>query len=124
MKWNKENRKTWSLWLGVGIFSAVSAYANWLSAAVHIAPLNVNTNFIGQFMVDIRPFALSGILPILVIYMSEVLANYHQITVKREETRIKRAVNKEARKVSAPIKAKKPVSSKDWSPSIPAREMV
>jgi len=128
MKWKRENRKTWSLWVGVFLFSGVSAYSNWLSGAVHVQPLNVTTNALGQFMIDIRPFILSGILPMLLIYMSEVLANYYQVTAKREETRVKRATNK-ANKVAAAPRAKVKVS-KDWSPTppkasrIPIKEMV
>jgi hypothetical protein len=122
MKWKRENRKTWPLWIGVFLFSAVSAYANWLSGVVHVTPLNVNTNDVGQFMIGIRPFALSGILPILVIYMSEVLANYYQVSAKREDARVKRAVNKAARNASG--KSKKATASKDWSPKIPQRELV
>lgn len=123
MKWKKENRKTWGLWIGVFLFCSVSAYSNWLSAVAKIASIQANTNAVGEFMIGIRPFALSGILPILVIYMSEVLANYYQVTAKREENRTKRAINKEARK-SAPTKAKKATASKDWSPKIPERELV
>lgn len=124
MKWKRENRKTWSLWLGVFIFSGVSMYSNWLSGAVHVSQLAVTTNAVGEFMIGIRPFALSGILPILVIYMSEVLANYYQVSAKREETRVKRAVNKASKTPTQ--KAKAPTKSKDWTPNsrIPIKEMV
>lgn len=90
----KQQKRTNMLWGGVFLFSAISIYANWLSGVVHLQTIEVATNQMGSFLIGLRPILLSGVLPILVIYLSEVLSSEYQNNVAKESARIKRAQSK------------------------------
>lgn len=95
MKRKKAQMKTKMLWGGVILFSIISTYANWLSAVHHMKSLQtVDIGQFGNWLISIRPILLSGILPILVIYLSEVLSNNYQIQEQREKNRLSRQAKK------------------------------
>lgn len=85
----QQGRKTAPLWAGVVLFSLVSIYANWLAGITHLAEIELKissepVSFSGyelnpvSFLVNMRPVLLSGVLPILVIYLSEIVSGNHQ----------------------------------------------
>ncbi len=100
----KSNRKSYMLWGGVGLFSAVSTFANWTAGKVHVETLTVNTSDFGQWLIDNRPLFLSGILPMLVIYLTEVLSDSYQANAVAEQAKAKREATK----------AKKAPKKSDW----------
>lgn len=106
----KESKRTKMLWIGVGIFSIISTYANYLAGITFLSPMNVQTGPIGQWLISIRPIALSAILPSLVIFMSEVLAGDYQANVAKEQAKVKRLATKAKKATKAPKKA-------DWIPT-------
>lgn len=85
-----QRRPTRWLWAGVIFFSAISTYANWLAGLAHVKPFETELGRFAAWLVTLRPILLSAVLPILVIYLSEIVSgNYH---VDQEQAR------KEARK--------------------------
>lgn len=75
----RQRRKTWTLWAGVILFSIISTYANWLAGITHVTPLPVEVSPFAAWLVSLRPILLSGVLPLLVIYLSEIVSgNYNQ----------------------------------------------
>lgn len=68
----KQGRRSIGLWAGVVLFSGVSTYGNLLHGLVYAAPVNL----VGwDWLVSARPFVLSGVLPVLVVYLSEIAAS-------------------------------------------------
>lgn len=67
-------RPTKWLWLGVATFSVISTYANWIAGIVHVTPIDVELGSMAQWLVSLRPIVLSGVLPLLVIYLSEIVS--------------------------------------------------
>jgi len=88
----KARRPTWPLWLGVALFSAISIYANWLSGMVHLTPIEANGW--GQHLVNLRPILLSAVLPILVIYLSEIVSTDHTAARAVAEKEAKRSTKR------------------------------
>ncbi len=91
----RERRPTRILWLGVLVFSAISAYANLLHGLYFATDLGLST------WGWARPFALSGVLPILVLYLSEVVSSDVQHAVQVAERERKRAERRQRREVSS-----------------------
>lgn len=98
-----ERRGVKALWFGVGLFSVISIYANWLSGVGHVAPLEdlnqvalKDLSLIGEYLVSLRPILLSGVLPVLVIYLSEIVSGNHAVAQEMAH----REAKKQARKVS------------------------
>lgn len=112
----KSNRKSYMLWGGVGLFSAVSTYGNWISGKVHFQEMVVNTSSFGTWLIENRPIFLSAILPMLVIYLTEVLSDSYQANAVAEQAKVKREATK----------ARKAPKTKDWvaGPKIPKKELV
>lgn len=106
----KDSKRSTMLWIGVGIFSLISTYANYLAGITFIIPIEAKTGPIGEWLISMRPIALSAILPSLVIFMSEVLAGDYQANVAKEQAKVKRQATK-ARK------AAKSTKKADWSPT-------
>jgi DNA-binding CsgD family transcriptional regulator len=77
-KRKSERRGTWSLWGGVLLFSLISVYANWLAGIIHVTPIGVNVTGLAQWLVSLRPILLSSVLPLLVIYLSEIVSGNYQ----------------------------------------------
>lgn len=65
----RHTRSTRWLWAGVLLFSAVSTYANLLHGLYFQTDLGLQS---WHWLVSIRPVILSGVLPLLVVYLSEV----------------------------------------------------
>ena len=80
----RERRSAWLLWIGVAVFSAISAYANLLHGLFFAADLQLGTWQI------VRPFALAGVLPLLVLYLSEVCSEDRQFAARLDERQQKR----------------------------------
>lgn len=90
----KANKKAFMLWGGVGLFSVISTYANWIAGKVHVETLTINSSNFGAWLVENRPIFLSGILPLLVIYLTEVLSESYQAQVVAEQAKAKREATK------------------------------
>lgn len=66
------------LWVGVVFFSAISTYANWLAGLAHVKDLETELGKSALWLVSLRPILLSAVLPILVIYLSEIVSSNYQ----------------------------------------------
>ena len=97
-KRKRERRSTWSLWLGVSLFSLISIYANWLAGIVHVQPLEVAVTGVAHWLVSLRPILLSGVLPILVIYLSEIVSGNYQNELS-ESTKVSHKTSKQPEKL-------------------------
>lgn len=84
----KQERGTAGLWAGVILFSAISTYANLLHGLVFSLPVDISGwGDLGLWMIIIKPFVLSAVLPTLVVYMSEIVAanvEYDDFEAKRQ----------------------------------------
>lgn len=74
-----QRRDTRWLWAGVIFFSAISTYGNWLAGLSHVKPLNAELGRFAAWLVTLRPILLSAVLPILVIYLSEIVSGNYQV---------------------------------------------
>lgn len=70
-----QGRPTGALWGGVFFFSAISTYANLLHGLAFASPLVLPG---WEWLVALRPFLLSAVLPILVVYLAEVAAVHYR----------------------------------------------
>lgn len=89
----RQARPTLVLWVGVGLFSLVSTYANLLHGLYFASDIGLSS---WAWLVAARPFVLSGVLPALVIYLSEVAGddrNYSAKLAEREQRRATRDVS-------------------------------
>ncbi len=68
----RQARSTVTLWLGAALFSGVSTYVNLLHGLVFASDIGLNGWY---WLVSARPFILSGVPPMLVVYLSEVAAS-------------------------------------------------
>lgn len=89
-KRKRERRGALTLWFGVILFSVISTYANWLSGIVHVIPLKPDVGSWGLWLVSLRPILLSGVLPSLVIYLSEVVSGNYQIELTEAQKQAKK----------------------------------
>lgn len=94
------DRPTRWLWVGVVLFSLISVYANWLSGIAHLTGIVADVGSFGLGLVSLRPILLSGVLPLLVIYLSEIVSSDYQndqaVAAKqaqKEERAAKRGAN-------------------------------
>ncbi len=89
-----EGRSLAMLWLGVIGFTTISIYANWLSGISHLVDLEVSVSGIGVWLVWLRPILLSGVIPAMAVYLSEIVSGDHEtdakIAQKEERKRVKR----------------------------------
>ncbi len=90
----RQARGTRWLWAGVLLFSAVSTYANLLHGLAFQTDLGLQG---WQWLVSIRPVVLSGVLPLLVVYLSEVAGDDVNHLARLAE----REARKEARQAQA-----------------------
>lgn len=79
------------LWAGVGFFSVISVYANWLAGLAHVEDIAGADNW----LVTLRPVLLSAVLPVLVIYLSEIVSGNHAADVAQGEREAKRRQNQD-----------------------------
>lgn len=87
-------RSTRRLWVGVVVFSLVSTYANLLYGLAHLSDIGVGP------IADWRPYVLSAVLPLMVIYLSEVVSEDVQHAVEEAEKERKREQRRQERDVS------------------------
>lgn len=65
---------------GVVIFISTSVYSNWISGLAHNTHFeytrysNELINYTVSFFVEARPFVLSMVLPVMILYLTEVIA--------------------------------------------------
>lgn len=85
-----QRRGTIVLWVGVLMFSLISVYANWLAGIVHVVPIQASVTGISAWLVSLRPILLSSVLPVLVIYLSEVSTDNHEYQAKLAEREAKK----------------------------------
>jgi len=81
-------RSTRWLWVGVGLFSGISIYANLYYG------LTFTLNTLPPWMVNTRPYVLAATLPILVLYLAEIVGSdvsYIVKKVEREQRRTEQA---------------------------------
>jgi hypothetical protein len=90
----RQRRSTLVLWAGVAVFSGVSSYANLLHGLTHQTPLGLSGY---KWLVALRPVLLSGVLPLLVLYLAEVTGNDVNYDVKQAERQAKKEARKSAR---------------------------
>lgn len=96
-KRRRQRRPTWTLWAGVGLFSGISAYANLLHGLAFQGRLPLSG---WAWLASLRPFILSGVLPLLVLYLSEIVSSDVQHAVQQAERERKRAERLAARRPS------------------------
>lgn len=89
----RQRRGTLLLWLGVLMFAALSTYANLLHGLVFKADIGLSE---WPWLDIARPFALSGVLPLLVVYLSEIVGADVSYAIGQAE----RAAKKRAKGVS------------------------
>ncbi|MGD9099339.1 MAG: hypothetical protein PVF45_02585 [Anaerolineae bacterium] len=92
----RQRRATRALWAGVALFSFVSTYANLLHGLAHQADIGLSGY---EWLVSLRPILLSGVLPALVLYLSEIVGddvNYAVKQAKKEERKQERERQKDA----------------------------
>lgn len=111
-KRKKERRSTKTLWAGVILFSIISTYANWLAGIIHVTPLDTDVSQIGAWLVSLRPILLSSVLPLLVIYLSEIVSGNYQVELNEAQKQAKR---------SGP---ERPKVSRDTSPMVSNSQMI
>jgi len=87
----KQGRRSIGLWVGVVLFSGVSTYANLLHGLVYAAPVNLSG---WDWLIAARPFVLSAVLPILVVYLSEIAAADVNYAVQQAERERRKALQK------------------------------
>jgi len=91
----RQARSTWVLWGGVGLFSAVSIYANTLHGLRYMTDIGLSA---WAWLDAWRPFVLSAVLPVLVMYLSEVAGqnvNYAVKLAERERKAEERRLSRE-----------------------------
>jgi DNA-binding transcriptional regulator YiaG len=82
------------LWAGVILFSLISVFANWLAGISHMMPIEADVGQFGAWLVSLRPILLSGVLPMLVIYLSEIVSSDYQ----NDQAMAQKLAQKEARR--------------------------
>ncbi len=82
------------LWLGVAVFSVISAYANLLHGEVFAAELPIATMW---GMAAARPVLLSAVLPLLVLYLSEIVGEDNRALAAEAERKRRREEQKAER---------------------------
>ena len=85
----RQARPTLALWIGAGLFSLVSTYANLLHGLYFATDIGLSS---WAWMVAARPVILSGVLPALVIYLSEVAGDDRNYNVKLAEREARKTV--------------------------------
>jgi MFS family permease len=86
----RQRRSTLVLWVGALGFAAISTYANLLHGLAWQTDIGLPE---WRWLVALRPFLLSGVLPILVLYLTEIAgddANYAMREAEKETRRLER----------------------------------
>lgn len=69
-RWRAAKRNPTPLWIGIAFFSAISFYANMLHGQVFLSGLDLSGSWLWVSLA--RPFLLSAVLPIMVVYLIDV----------------------------------------------------
>ncbi len=80
----KMRRSTKALWVGVALFSAISIYANFLFGYVHADAVDAP-------LATWRPVALAAVLPVLVLFLSEIAGSDAQEAIAQAERDARKA---------------------------------
>lgn len=83
----RQKRSTRVLWFGVIVFGGISFYANLLHGLVYASDLGLSGL---NWLVSARPVLLSAALPLLVLYLSEVVSEDVQHAAKVADRKNKR----------------------------------
>lgn len=86
-----QKRNTTMLWVGIALFSLISVYANWLAGTVHVSQLSASISGLALLLANLRPILLSSVLPLLVIYLSEVATDNEEFAQQQEAKAQKQA---------------------------------
>lgn len=92
----RQKRSTLALWAGATGFAAISTYANLLHGLAWQTDIGLPE---WRWLVALRPFLLSGVLPILVLYLTEIAgddANFAMREAERKTRQIERERNPSA----------------------------
>ena len=76
-------RSTWPLWVGVGLFSLISIYGNYAYGLLS------TQGELPEWISTIKPIILAASLPILVLFLSELLSDDRQHAQAEAEARAK-----------------------------------
>lgn len=90
-----QHRNTRILWAGVALFSSISVYANWLSGAIHVSQLSASITGLSAILFSLRPILLSSVLPVLVIYLSEIATDNAEFSQAQEDRLAKRLAKRQ-----------------------------
>lgn len=93
----RQARPTLALWIGAGLFSLVSTYANLLHGLYFATDIGLSS---WAWLVAARPVILSGVLPALVIYLSEVAGDDRNYNVKLAEREARKATREPSKPVA------------------------
>lgn len=108
----RQGRATRGLWVGVMLFSGVSTYANLLHGLHFQDDLGLQG---WSWLVSMRPFILSAVLPCLVVYLSEIAGddvNYSVKLAEREAKRQEREAAKAVQVEQAPVSSTAVIDAK------------
>jgi hypothetical protein len=94
----RQGRRSAGLWGGVLLFSGVSTYANLLHGLAFSSDIGLTD---WPWLVFLRPFILSAVLPILVVYLSEVAAADVNYGVEQEQKERRAAERRLSRELSS-----------------------
>lgn len=90
----RAERGTFWLWVGVAAFAGISMLANWL----HAQAVLYGTEFVSTSTIkNVMSFAFSGVLPLLVVYLGEIVSSDDAVAVaerEKEDARRERAAAK------------------------------
>ena len=87
------------LWVGVVLFSGVSTYANLLYGFAHLNDIGV------EWLAQARPWVMSAVLPLMVIFLSEVVSEDVQFAQKEAEKERRRAAKKQRSTVQKSVQS-------------------
>jgi len=83
----RQGRGTIVLWIGVLLFAGLSTYGNLLHGLVFKSDIGLTE---WPWLDLVRPFALSGVLPLLVVYLSEIVGSDVSFAVQQAEKEAKK----------------------------------
>ena len=91
------NRPSRWLWAGVAIFTGISVYANLAYG------LTFTLDALPGWVTDSKPYVLAGALPILVLYLAEIVGSDLSYAVKEAQKERKRAEKETSRTEGFPM---------------------
>jgi len=101
----RAKRPVWTLWLGIALFAGISAFANLLHAmAVQINGQLVTVATFSQVdgLALAKAIVLSATLPLLVVYLGEIVSSDDAVAIAEAEQEAKRLERQEKRSTVQP----------------------